>query len=96
MEQRIGLAEMSNATETSQQQLIRQAVAVLLAEFRTTDRDHRAPRTKETSKAQTAVPSPVPVVQTIQSVQPPRPSPDHIWVARGAGGYWRAKRRAKY
>ncbi len=88
MEQRIGLAEMSRVAATAQQELIRHAIASLLAEFRTADGSHQAPRIQITPKAQTAAPSPVPVVQTSQSVQPPPPSPDHVWVARGAGGYW--------
>ena len=24
-----------------------------------------------------------------EPAQPPRPSPDHTWVVRGSGGYWR-------
>ena len=29
---------------------------------------------------------------TKTEIRPPQPTPDHTWIKRGTGGYWRAKK----
>jgi transposase InsO family protein len=94
LDQRIGLAEMSKATETSQQELIRRAIGAMLADFAVVGKDHRATKSKTSAKAQTPITPGISVDREplqVNDTRPPQPSPDHVWVTRGTGGYWRAK-----
>ena len=88
---------MSKATGVSQQDLFRQAIRNLLPadnfgglQPKPTKPVHQvAPgisivRTEPQPKAQ---------AQPKTDSRPPQPSPDHTWVVRGTGGYWRSQER---
>jgi len=96
VELRAGLAEMSAETGTPQQELIRQAIRNLLAadgfgglEPKPTKPVHQVAlgisvvKTEPQAKTQ---------VQPTTDSRPAQPSPDHTWVVRGSGGYWRARK----
>jgi hypothetical protein len=96
LQQRIGLAEMSHATEVSQQELIRRAIGAMLADFDASAKKLQAPSpmAKKKVKSQThSTPASSFISEPKQAdgTRPPQPSPDHVWVVRGTGGYWRAK-----
>jgi hypothetical protein len=94
LDQRIGLAEMSNATETSQQELIRRAIGIMLAEFAVAGKYHRGSKAEPVAKVQTQIAPGISIIREpsqSETTRPPQPSSDHVWVVRGSGGYWRAK-----
>ena len=74
--QRRGLAELSIRLGMSQQNLIRSAVARLLEDNRRAPEPPAEPETKPEA----------------EPTRPPQPSPNHTWVTRNGGGYWRARR----
>ena len=96
VELRAGLAEMSAETSTPQQELIRRAIRTLLAadgfgglESKPTKPVHQVALGISVVKTEPQVKT---QVQPTTDSRPTQPSPDHTWVVRGSGGYWRARK----
>ena len=102
LQDRQALAELAKAKGASQQELVRFAISALLE-----DPSQFVPASKPTkaepAKAKKAKPEPVMISQpepTLNELiapssngKPVQPSPDHVWVKRGQGGYWRRAKR---
>ena len=96
VELRAGLAEMSAKTGTPQQELIRRAIRNLLAadsfgglQSKPTKPVHQVALGISVVKTE---PRAKTEAQPTTDSRPAQPSPDHTWVVRGAGGYWRARK----
>jgi hypothetical protein len=85
LEQRIGLAAMSQATKVSQQELIRRAIGAMLADFAAPSKEQLAPsrQPKTSAKAQKQFVAVISAAQESSNVEKPRPTNQVLVPSRG-------------